>query len=199
MSISSCPRAEAEILDRLDHGDRVLRLDFAHLQVGARRHVGVAAGIASGEIGDAGELPMFENAVRDAKPAHIGFLRRRAVEQAEETPAEIIVGFRRFVFRRLFLQPLVSVERMKLALEFFWIGELAPGLDRAILRAQSRSVGPDRLGGGTCSAIRPGGGGRRRAIAACRTQSLCDLQSGHQAFEIALLLWFEIARHRLFR
>ena len=50
-------RAQAEVLDRLDHGDGVLRLDLAHLQVGARRHVGIAAGVALGEIGDAGELP----------------------------------------------------------------------------------------------------------------------------------------------
>ena len=32
-------RAQAEILDRLDHGHGVLRLDLAHLQIGARRHM----------------------------------------------------------------------------------------------------------------------------------------------------------------
>ena len=51
-------RAQPEILDRLDHGDRVLRLDLAHLQVGARGDVGVAAAVALGEIGEAGELPV---------------------------------------------------------------------------------------------------------------------------------------------
>ncbi len=121
-------RAQAEILDRFHHRDRVLRLDFAHLQIGARRHMGVAAGVTLGEIGEAGKLPMVENTVGDAQPAHIRFLRRRAVEQAEETPAEIVVGFRRFVFRRLFFQPLVSVERMQLALEFLRIGSLPPAL-----------------------------------------------------------------------
>ena len=49
---------EAEILDRLDHRDRVLRLDLADLQVGARGHMGVAAAVALGEVGDAGELPV---------------------------------------------------------------------------------------------------------------------------------------------
>src|SRR6516162_4230191 len=100
--------------------------------------MGVAAGIALGQIGETGELPSFKYAVRDAKPAHVRFLRRRAVEQAEETPAKIVVGFRSFVSRCLFLQPLVSVERVKLALEFFRIGKLAAGFDHAVLRAKPR-------------------------------------------------------------
>ena len=70
-------RAQAEVLDPLDHGDGVLRLDLAHLQVGARGDVGIAAGIALGEIGDAGELRVLEDAVRDAQPAHVGLLVRR--------------------------------------------------------------------------------------------------------------------------
>ena len=49
-------RAQAEILDRLDHGDGVLRLDLADLQIGARRDMGVAAAVALGEIGEAGKL-----------------------------------------------------------------------------------------------------------------------------------------------
>src|SRR5580658_9370769 len=97
--------------------------------------MGVAAGIALGEIADARELPMRKNAVRDAQPAHIGFLRRRAVEQAEKAPAEIVVGFRRLILDGLVLQLLVTVERVKLALEFFRIRHLAAGLDGAILGA----------------------------------------------------------------
>ena len=49
-------RAQAEVLNRFDHGDRVLRLDLADLQIGARGDVGVAAAVALGEIGDAGKL-----------------------------------------------------------------------------------------------------------------------------------------------
>ena len=139
-------RAQAEILDRLDHRDRVLRRDLAHLQIGARRHVRVAAGVAFGEIGEAGELPVREDAVRDAQPAHIGALRRRAVEQAEEAPAEIVVGLRRLVLGRLRFELLVAVERIELALEFLRVRQLAARLDDAILRAQRRGVRADRLG-----------------------------------------------------
>ena len=46
-------RAQAEVLDRLDHGDGVLRLDLADLQIGARGHVRVAAAVTLGEIGEA--------------------------------------------------------------------------------------------------------------------------------------------------
>ena len=49
-------RAQAQILDRLDHGDGVVRRDFADLEIGARRDMRVAAAVALGEIGDAGEL-----------------------------------------------------------------------------------------------------------------------------------------------
>ncbi len=71
MLSAPAPRAhEPEILNAFEHGDRVLGRDLADLQVGARRHMGVAAAVALGEVGDAGELPMVEDAVRDAQPAH---------------------------------------------------------------------------------------------------------------------------------
>ncbi len=63
--------AQPEILDGLDHEHGVLRLDLADLEIGARGHVGIAAAIALGEIGDPCELPMRENAVRHAQAAHI--------------------------------------------------------------------------------------------------------------------------------
>ena len=46
-------RAQAQILDRLDHGHGVFGLDLAHLQIGAGGHMRVAAGIVLGEIADA--------------------------------------------------------------------------------------------------------------------------------------------------
>ena len=49
-------RAEAEILDRLDHRDGVLRLDLADLEIGAGRDMRIAAAVALGEVGEAGEL-----------------------------------------------------------------------------------------------------------------------------------------------
>ena len=51
-------------------GDRVLGRDLADLKVGAGRHMGIAAAVGVGEVGEAGELPMVEDAVRDAQPAH---------------------------------------------------------------------------------------------------------------------------------
>src|SRR5580700_1549942 len=132
---------------------------------------------------------MRKNAVGDAQPAHIGLLRRRAVEQAEEAPAEIIVGLRRLVLGGLVFELLVAVERMQLALEFFRVRQLAAGLDGPVLGAQRRGVGSDRfcrdwVRWRCCSAI--AGRGSRR---------LRDLQPGHKAFEITFLLWLEISRH----
>ena len=115
-------RAQAEVRDRLQHGDRVLRLDLADLDVGAGGDVGVAAAVGLGEIGEAGELPVLEDAVRDPQAAHVRALRRRHVEQAVVAPAEIVRGLRRFVLLRLFLQPAIGVERMLLALEFLLVG-----------------------------------------------------------------------------
>src|SRR6266702_6562243 len=142
---------------------------------------------------------VFEDAVRNAQPAHIVLLRRGAVEQAEKAPAEIVVGLGRFVFCGLLLQPLVAVERMKLAFELFRIGELAAGFEDAVLRPQRRGIWPERFHGSGGAARRSRRRTWRHSIAVCRTQTLRDLQSGHEAFEITLLLWFEIARHRLFR
>ena len=105
-------RAQTEILDRLDHGDGVLRLDLADLQIGARGDMGVAAAVSLGEVGEPRELRGLEDAVRHAQPAHIGVLVRRDVEQAEEAPAEIVGRLRILILGGVLLQPLIGVERM---------------------------------------------------------------------------------------
>ncbi len=124
---------------------------------------------------------MGENAVRDAQPAHVGALRRCAVEQAVVAPAEIVGRLRGFVLSGLLLQPLIGVERMLLALEFLLVGKLAAGLDGAVLRFEVDRVGADRLG---C-----GGGG----LAVSRRAR--DLEAGGEALQVALLLGREIAGH----
>src|SRR5262249_42292003 len=139
-------RAKTEVLDRLNHGDRVLRLDLADLQVGARGDVRVAAAEALGEIGEAGELPMLEDAVGQPQPAHVGPLRRRQVEQAVEPPTEIVRRLGRLVAGRLRLEALVAVERVRLALELLLVGELLALRERAILRLERCRVGAGRLG-----------------------------------------------------
>src|SRR4029077_2327684 len=109
---------------------------------------------------------------------------------------EIVVRLGRFVFRGLFFEPLVAVEWMKLAFELFRIGELAAGFEDAVLRPQRGGIRPDRFRG-SGGAVRRGRRAWWYCIAVCRTQTLRDLQSGHESFEIALLFWFEIARHCL--
>ena len=83
-------RAEAEFHDAVDHLDGVLRLDLADLQIGAGGDVTIRPGAAVGEIGEARELPVLHDAVRNAQPAHIGRLRWRHVEQPVIAPAEIV-------------------------------------------------------------------------------------------------------------
>ena len=182
-------RAQAEVLDRLDHVDRVLRLDLADLDVGARRHMRIAAAVARSEIGEPRELLRLDDPVRDAQPAHIGVLVRRHIKKSVIAPAEIVRRLGIFVRRRLPFQFLVGVEGMLLALDLLLVGELAAGGDDAVLRLQRRGVGTDRLrrscgrGGAESS---PGDGHALR--------SLGDLDAGDEAFEIALLLGLEVAR-----
>ena len=127
-------RAKAEVLDRFQQGDRVLRLDLADLQIGARGDVRIAAAVALGEIGQARQLPVLEDAVRHAQPAHVGVLRRRDIEQPVVFPAEGVGGLREFVARGLLLEPRIGVERVLLALDLLLLVELAAGGDGAVLR-----------------------------------------------------------------
>ena len=172
----------------LDQGDAVPRLDLAHLQVGTRRHVGVAAGVSLGEVGKARQLPVLEDAVGNAQPTHVGLLRRRAVEQAEEAPTEVVVGLRRRVGRSLRLQLPVTVEGMQLALELLGVRELLAGLEKAVLRLQAGAVRADRLAA------------RRSPRAVARrgpSGGASSLQAGREAFEVELLLCGKVAAHRL--
>ena len=173
-------RPQAEALDAFDDLDRVLRLDLADLQIRARRHMRVGPAAALREIGDAGELPMLQDAVRNAQPAHVGVLRRRDVEQAVIAPAEIVRGLRRLVLLRLLLQPVVGVERMLLALELLLVGELAARRRDAVLRLEMDRVGSGRL------ALAAGQRAARRAR---------GVEAGDEAFEIAFLVGGEIAGH----
>jgi hypothetical protein len=182
-------RAQAEILDVLDQGDGVLRLDLADLQVGPRRHMGIAAAEALRGVGHTRELRGLENAVGYAQPAHVGVRCRRAEEQAEETPAEIIVRLGRRVGRGLAFQLFIAVERMQFALELLLVGELVARPDHPVLGAPMGRVGSGRL-------RRRGRRGRRGASAAGDAPGrLRDLQAGDETFEITLLFRLEITCH----
>src|SRR5215475_7113519 len=149
--------------------------------------MGIAAGVSLGEVADAGELPVLEDAVGDAQPAHISRLVRCAVEQTVKSPAEVVVSFRRLVVCGLHFQPLIAVERMQLALELLWVGKLLAFFDEAILRAQMSGIGSH--GFGRSSAI--------TAVTRRRASRTRDLQSRHEAFQIALLFGIEFAGCRL--
>jgi len=111
----------------------VLRRYLPDLDIGARGNVRIAAAVAFGEIGNACELPMLENAVRNAQAAHEGILRRRDVEQAVIAPAEIVRWRRRRVVFRLVFQALIGIEGMLLALEFLRVGQFLAVLEKPVL------------------------------------------------------------------
>ena len=90
------------------------------------------------------------------------------------------------------LEPLVSVERMLLALEFLRVGQLAAGREHAVLRLERGGVGADRLRRG---GRQPRPAGFRRAGEPFRR--LGDLQAGGEAFQIAFLFGLEVAGCRL--
>ena len=77
---------------------------------------------------------------------------------------------------------------MLLALELLRVGQLAAGLEHAILRLERRRVGTDRLGR---RRRQPAGRAGKRARKPLRR--LGDLQAGDKAFQIALLFGLEVA------
>ena len=127
-------------------------LDLADLHIGARRHVRVPAAVALGEIGEARELIGLQDAVWNAQPAHVGILVRRDVKQAEVAPAEIVRGLRIFVLRGLRLEPLVTVERMLLALELLRVRQLAASGEDPSCAFRAAASGPVGL---TYAAVAP--------------------------------------------
>ncbi len=65
-------RTESEILNALDQRHRMLRRNFAKLQIGARGDVAERPAQLFGQIRQPSELPVLEDAVGDAQPAHVG-------------------------------------------------------------------------------------------------------------------------------
>ena len=76
-------RGQSEILHCQQEVDRGLRGNFTDLQVGPRRHVGIAAAERIRRIGQATHLPGVQDAIGDAQPAHEGILGRRDIELKE--------------------------------------------------------------------------------------------------------------------
>ena len=120
--------------------------------------MGITAAVTFRDIGHAGKLPMLEYAVRQPQPAHIAVLRRRDIEQAVEAPAKIIRRLGVFVPGGELLQPVIGIEGMLLAFEFFRVRQLAAALQDAILRLQRGGIGTLVLRNRRRRRRRPGGG-----------------------------------------
>jgi hypothetical protein len=118
---------------------------------------------------------MFEDAIRNPQPAHVGILCRCDVKQAVIAPAEIIRRRRRRIGERLPFQPRIGVERMLLAFEFLLVHQLFAGRDDPVLRCDVRRVRSAWLCVGFASA------------AAEAAPHPADLQARGKPFEIAFL------------
>ncbi len=180
-------RGEAQILHALDDMDRIPRRDFPDLQIGAGGYVGISAAEFFGESGYSRELPMRQNAIGDAQPAHVTVLRRRDIEETVKPPTEIIGRLRKFVARGLAAQLVIRIKGMLFALPLFLIDEFLAGLDRFVLGQEMRRIGTH------WAWLRHGlwrVAGSQKFIASPR------LDAGNETFEIALLFGSEIAGHR---
>ena len=145
----------------------------------------VAAAKFLGEVGDAGELPVAQDAVGDAQAAHVGVLRRRHVEEAVEAPAEVVDALGKLALGALGLEARVAIEGMLVALGLLLGRQLPAGSLEACHGVEMRLVGACGLG-------RTGA-----AFAAQRLEALrgaARLHAGHEAFEIAPLLLREVLR-----
>ena len=87
----------------------------------------------------------------------------------------------------MLLEPLIGVERVLLAFEFFRIGQFAAGCEHPVLRLEPRSIGPGRLRRGR------GGRARTRSNAGDTLRRLRDLHAGDEPFQITLLFGVEVA------
>ena len=174
---------QADLGQVFQHGDGVVGGDLAHLQVGARRHMRIAVAIALGDVGDARQLPVRENAVRDAQAAHVGVLRRRHVEQPVEAPAEIVDALGILPLGALGLEPRVGIEGMLVALGLLFRRELLA------LRLEARH-GRQMLGVRTGRLRRRTAADSRQRLQAGRRAR--GLHPRHEALEVALLLVGEI-------
>ncbi len=106
------------------------RRDLADLQVGARRHIGIAAAEGIGRIGQPAHLPGVQDAVGNAQPAHEGVLRRRDVEQPVILGEEDVDALGELARLGAAHHLVPAIERMTCALGGFLGDQLAARRDR---------------------------------------------------------------------
>ena len=163
------------VLHAFDDLDGVLGLDFADLNIGARRQIQIAAAVGFRQIGERDELPMGKRAIWDAQPTHIRVLCWCDIEQAVIPPAKIVLRFGRLIAARLRDKARIGVERMFLPFPFLLIAKLAATGRDTVLRREMSGV---RTNGHDASASWSG-----RA------------EARGEAFEIAFLIEREVSRH----
>ena len=83
---------------------------------------------------------------------------------------------------------------MLLALELLRVGQLAAGLEHAVLRLERGGVGADRFGRRCSRRSRQSGGRAGKSFRGAR-----DLQTGGEALQVTLLFGLEVAGCRLRR
>ena len=137
-------RGEARFGEALEDRARVDRGDLAHLQVRARRDVGVTAAEVLGDGGHGAQLRGVQHAVGIAQAQHERVLRRRDVEEPVELVEEDVGALRELAARGIGRDLVPHVERMLGALGLFLARELAARGDRAVLRGEMDGLGPPR-------------------------------------------------------
>src|SRR5213596_619845 len=171
-------RGQPRLGDTLEHGERALRRDLPALQLGARGDVRIAAAELLGDRGYRAQLVAVDDAVRVAQPAHERVLRRCDVEQAVKLVQEDVGPLRELALGGIGRDLVPHVEGMLCALRLFFAHELAARGEHAVLRVAMNLVGTDKLG----FSFRPRGA--------------CNPEAAAEAFQVALLLFGEVAAHQ---
>ena len=175
-------RGEAQRLHRQQHVDGVRRADLADLQVGAGRHIGIAAAEGVGGIGQAAHLPGAQDAVGDAQAAHEGVLRRSDIEEALILGQEDVDALGELPRLGAAHHLVPAIQRMARALGALLGDQLAARRHRAVLGCVLQRVGADGLGR------------RRSGRTACQlVGGLAGLDAADEALQPLLLLVVEFA------
>ncbi len=175
-------RNDAEVGQPLDEMRRTLGRDLPNLKVAARRHMGISAAVAVGQVRDRRELPLFEDAVMDPQAAHVAVLGGTHVEQPMVAPAEIVFRLRPRAGQRHTLQAFVGLERVLAPLPLLLLDELLASRDLPVLRLLLLGIGSCRLA---------------RKTGRSSTDRLHRAESRGKAFEPVLLVRVEIHTHRV--
>ena len=112
-------RVQTNALDAAEKFRRILRLDEAHLQIGARRDLDVTARQFLRQAAKFAELKSGEQSAGNPQTRHERILDRREKKQSVPFETKNLLLVRRLVVDGIFDDLSVGVERMQLALHAF--------------------------------------------------------------------------------